>query len=125
MKCTIKECKNHSHQVKFINGLCLDCNDFVASGGVGKLRQQLTEAKEKNDNWENAMKIARRDIDRHVYRAEKAEARAELYDELLYQVVNKVPDESRHDTAKRIIFEHENRYSSEPEQALKESRDDT
>jgi hypothetical protein len=42
----------------------------------------------------------------------------ELYDELLYEVMNKVPGESRHETARRIIHEHETRQSDGPGQKL-------
>jgi uncharacterized protein YbaR (Trm112 family) len=40
--------------------------------------------------------------------AENAELQAN-YNELLYQVQNKIPGESRHETAKRIINQHENK----------------
>ena len=36
---------------------------------------------------------------------------ATLYLELLYQVANKIPGETRHETARRIIRQHENRPS--------------
>lgn len=87
---------------------------------VKKLEQQLTEAQERIEELGTANNAMIKLYQEEKERAEKAEARAKLYDELLYQVANKVPGESRHDTAKRIIFEHENRDCSEPEQALKE-----
>jgi hypothetical protein len=45
------------------------------------------------------------------------------YRELLYQVVNKHPDETRHETAKRIIHQHENQDNG-PTQAALEARDE-
>lgn len=49
-------------------------------------------------------------------RVDGLEATSMLYHELLYQVVNKHPNESRHETAKRIIHQHENQNNS-PEAA--------
>lgn len=46
------------------------------------------------------------EAERNALRAENQE-RERLYADLLYQVENKVPGESRHETARRIIREHE------------------
>jgi hypothetical protein len=40
---------------------------------------------------------------------------SEKYHDLLLQVQNVIPNEDRHDTAKRIIHEHENSFGSECE----------
>ena len=48
----------------------------------------------------------------------------EDYSELLDQVQNTHPNETRHETAKRIIHQHENRQSNGPEQAIKENNDE-
>lgn len=43
----------------------------------------------------------------------RIEALTEKYNDLLYQVQNKIPGESRHETAKRIIAQHESRRCDE------------
>jgi hypothetical protein len=43
------------------------------------------------------------------------------YNELLYQVQQKIPGETRHETAKRIIRQHEVCRSDNPQQALEDS----
>lgn len=45
---------------------------------------------------------------------EKLRERVELYNELLYQVQNKIPGETRHQTAARIIHQHETRFGNGP-----------
>jgi hypothetical protein len=49
---------------------------------------------------------------------EEVERLRKLYHELLYQVCNVVPGESRHESAKRIIYQHENRPSEGPCSAM-------
>ena len=50
-------------------------------------------------------------------RATPTEDYKALYMELIYEVANKWPNESRHETAKRYIYEREHRPSSGPHQA--------
>lgn len=45
----------------------------------------------------------------------------EKYNDLLYQVANKIPGESRHETAKRIIYEHENKQCNRADAAIGKS----
>ena len=49
-------------------------------------------------------------------RAEKAER---LYNDLLMQVANKIPGETRHETARRIIDQHENQTNAPEGAAIK------
>jgi hypothetical protein len=43
------------------------------------------------------------------------------YSELLYQVQQKIPGETRHETAKRIIRQHEDHQGDNPQQAMEDS----
>jgi hypothetical protein len=50
MKCIVKDCKNHSHQGKFIGDLCSPCYQFITTGeGVYSqvYRNTIAATKEK------------------------------------------------------------------------------
>ena len=71
-------------------------------------KQTLAEVQEWGD--ENLAGHLRRSLDAILARLEGgSDDVSKLYYELLYEVANKVPGETRHDSAKRIIHEHENR----------------
>ena len=59
------------------------------------------------------------DIANQELEAERDRLR-DAYNELIYEVATKHPDESRHETAKRYIHEREHRQSNVAQQALKD-----
>ena len=74
----------------------------------------------ENSDWSIADIDKREDAALIVALVNSAEAllcKADKYDELLYAVQNKVPGESRHESALRCITQWETSQRNEPEQA--------
>ena len=81
-------------QAAAVEGLCPHCGRHTEAGGFHTCPDGTTGAAVETQTP-----------------ASSGDATKALYHELLYQVESKYPGESRHETAKRIIHEHETRTS--------------